>query len=84
MQVPTTLRVEGDESPLSAGLGLAAYRIVQEALTNIRRHAHARTAEVYLRYGEDCLEIEVVDDGVGAVAAEGGNGLIGMRERVQA
>ncbi len=83
MDVPTSLLVEGDERPLSPGLGLAAYRVVQEALTNIRRHAQAHTAEVRLRYGEDRLEIEVRDDGAGAVAAGGGNGLIGMRERVQ-
>jgi signal transduction histidine kinase len=83
MDIPTTLSVEGEERELSAGLALTAYRIVQEALTNIRRHARAATGEVSLRYREDCLEIEVSDDGRGAVAAEGGNGLIGMRERVQ-
>ena len=44
MDVPTTLRIEGDERPLSAGIALSAFRIVQEALTNVRRHAHARTA----------------------------------------
>jgi signal transduction histidine kinase len=83
MDVPTTLRVEGEERPLSAGIALSAFRIVQEALTNVRRHAHARSAQVSLRYGDDCLEIEVVDDGTGARVAAGGNGLIGMRERVQ-
>ena len=83
MEVPTRLRVEGDERPLSAGLALAAYRIVQEALTNVRRHARAGSVEVCLRFGADCLEIEVTDDGAGAVTPGGGNGLIGMRERVQ-
>ena len=81
--MPTTLRVEGNERPLSAGIALSAFRIVQEALTNVRRHAHARSAQVSLRYGDDCLEIEVIDDGTGAAVATGGNGLIGMRERVQ-
>ena len=83
MDVPTTLRVEGEERPLSPAVALSAFRIVQEALTNVRRHAHARSAEVALRYGDDCLEIEVTDDGNGAAVAAGGNGLIGMRERVQ-
>ena len=83
MDVPTTLRIEGDERPLSAGIALSAFRIVQEALTNVRRHAHARSAQVSLRYGDDCLEIAVIDDGAGAAVATGGNGLIGMRERVQ-
>ena len=84
MEVPTSLRVDGDERPLSAGLALAAYRIVQEALTNVRRHAQAPgRSRSCLRFGADCLEIEVTDDGAGAVAPGGGNGLIGMRERVQ-
>jgi signal transduction histidine kinase len=83
MDVPTTLRVEGTERGLSAGVALSVFRIVQEALTNVRRHSGARSAEVCLRYGEDCLEIDVSDDGAGAAVAAGGNGLIGMRERVQ-
>jgi signal transduction histidine kinase len=83
MDVPTTFEVVGDERPLSPGLALAAYRVVQEALTNIRRHARARSATVCLHYGDDCLEIEISDDGLGSEVAEGGNGLIGMRERVQ-
>ncbi len=83
MDVPTTLHVEGVARPLTPGVALAAFRIVQEALTNVRRHARARSAVVTLRYGSDCLEIEVADDGIGADVAGGGNGLIGMRERVQ-
>jgi signal transduction histidine kinase len=81
MEVPTTLRIEGAERPLSAGVALSTFRIVQEALTNVRRHARARSAEVTLRYLDDSLEIEVADDGVGTASAAGGNGLIGMRER---
>ena len=83
MDVPTTLRIEGEEQPLSAGVALSTFRIVQEALTNVRRHAQAGSVAVTLRYLPDSLEIEVADDGVGAAAASGGNGLIGMRERAQ-
>ena len=80
---PTTLRIEGEERPLSAGVALSSFRIVQEALTNVRRHAQAGSVAVTLRYLSDSLEIEVADDGVGAAVASGGNGLIGMRERAQ-
>jgi signal transduction histidine kinase len=78
------LAVEGEPRPLPAGLDLAAYRIVQEALTNVRRHAGASRADVRLRYGSDCLELQVTDDGRGETAAASsgsGHGLIGMRER---
>ncbi len=83
MDIPTTLRIEGQEQQLSAGVALSTFRIVQEALTNVRRHAQAGSVAVTLRYLPDSLEIEVADDGVGAVVASGGNGLIGMRERAQ-
>ena len=83
MDVPTTLRVEGQEQPLSPGVALSTFRIVQEALTNVRRHADAESVEVVLRYHPDRLEIEVADDGIGTAAASGGNGLVGMRERAQ-
>ncbi len=81
MSVPTSLDVEGAERPLEAGVGLSAYRIVQEALTNVRRHAGASSAAVTLRYLPGSLEVEVADDGAGTTDAVGGNGLIGMRER---
>jgi signal transduction histidine kinase len=58
---------------------LAAYRIIQEALTNVTRHAHARTATVRVTYGDPLL-VEVTDDGVGGPAMAG-NGIVGMRER---
>jgi signal transduction histidine kinase len=83
MDVPTRLLVEGPERDVPPGVALAAYRIVQEALTNVRRHARADAVEVVLRFGADCLEVEVSDDGVGSEEAVGGHGLIGMRERVQ-
>jgi signal transduction histidine kinase len=82
--IETELRVEGDQQALPPGLDLSAYRIVQEALTNVRKHAHASHAVVVLRYGSGELELEVVDDGVGGGAAGlGGHGLLGIRERVE-
>jgi signal transduction histidine kinase len=83
--------VEGDEVPLPPGIDLAAYRVVQESLTNVLDHAHTATARVRLRYGVDALDLEVSDDGtpdrvtgghVGHGSA-GGTGLRGMRERVE-
>ena len=68
--------------PLPATVELAAYRIVQEALTNVTRHAHARRAEVTLTYGDE-LRVEVSDDGIGGSALSG-NGISGMRERAEA
>ena len=58
--------VEGTARPLPGGLSLAAYRIVQEALTNVRKHAGPEAAaEVTLRYGQDELLVRVTDDGRG-------------------
>jgi signal transduction histidine kinase len=76
-----TLVVEGEPRPLPPGLDLAAYRIVQEALSNVRRHAEASKVLVQLCYDTDVLRIEVTDDGVGAADLHPGHGLIGMRER---
>jgi signal transduction histidine kinase len=77
---------DGEPRPVSAGMDVSAFRIVQEALTNVLRHAEATRAGVVVRHLPDAIEIEVVDDGRGAppraVAARGpGLGLIGMRER---
>jgi signal transduction histidine kinase len=82
-----TLDVSGDARPVPAGVDLAAFRIVQEALTNVVRHARTSTARVRLEYGDDQLTVQVDDDGVNAsvppvIAA--GRGIAGMRERVQA
>ena len=64
-------------------MDLPAYRIVQEALTNVLKHADASHAEVLVCYRTGELELEVSDDGRGPVAAPGGgHGLVGMRERV--
>jgi signal transduction histidine kinase len=61
---------------------VAAYRIVQESLTNVLRHTMASHATVRVRIGPAALEIDVTDDGGGTPAAEGGYGIVGMRERV--
>lgn len=77
--------VEGTVCALSAGMDLAAYRIVQEGLTNALRHSGARRATVLLRYDDVRLHIAVEDDGRGldpGAAAAGGHGLLGVRERV--
>jgi signal transduction histidine kinase len=76
------LEHDGAPPPMPAPVELAAYRIVQEALTNVTRHAQARTATVRLRY-EDGVSVEVTDDGIGG-RAEAGNGIAGMRERAAA
>jgi signal transduction histidine kinase len=78
--VAVDVRVEGPRRDLPAGLDLSAYRIVQEALTNVLKHARASKASVVIRYGQDALDVEVVDDGTGGASAEG-HGTIGMRER---
>jgi signal transduction histidine kinase len=76
------LRSEGEPAPLPPGIDLSAYRIVQEALTNTLRHAHAARADVRLVYRPDALELEILDDGSVAGSVDGqGHGLIGMRER---
>jgi signal transduction histidine kinase len=79
-------RVQGAPRPLPAGVDLAAYRIVQEALTNVTRHAGAASATVLVGYGEADLTVQVDDDGRGpAAGGDGaGNGIRGMRERVAA
>jgi signal transduction histidine kinase len=82
--LPVELEVDGERRELPVGIELSAYRIVQEALTNALKHAGHARARVYVRYGEDSLELEIVDDGTGAEApvSSGGHGLVGMRERV--
>jgi signal transduction histidine kinase len=81
------LAVEGDRVSLPSGIDLSAYRIVQEALTNVIKHAGAARALVTVRYLDDELELEVADDGTGpSIDAEdgAGHGIVGMRERVEA
>jgi signal transduction histidine kinase len=81
--IAVELRIEGNPVPLPPALDLAAYRVVQEGLTNVRKHARARHVEVALRYGRDRLAVEVTDDGDGSGGGGGsGRGLVGIRERV--
>jgi signal transduction histidine kinase len=84
------LQVHGTRPPLPAGVDLSAYRIVQEALTNVVKHAGPARAQVVVGYRDHEVTVEVTDDGRGAVPPTGegragtGHGLIGMRERVAA
>jgi signal transduction histidine kinase len=86
--LPVTVTVTGAQRPLPPEVDQAAYRIVQEALTNVGRHAGHACASVYLLYAPEILTIQVDDDGqdTGAGTRTGGPGLglIGMRERVTA
>ena len=86
--VATDLVVSGAKHDLAPGIELAAFRIVQEALTNVLKHAGpAASATVTITYDAGAITVEITDDGRGAVSslsdAGGGNGLIGMRERVE-
>ncbi|TPQ23318.1 sensor histidine kinase [Streptomyces sporangiiformans] len=74
---------EGDSRPLSPGVDLTAYRIIQEALTNATKHASDRAAHVKLTYSGSCLLITVTNDGIATAPTVpgGGFGLMGMRER---
>jgi signal transduction histidine kinase len=79
------LVVAGQVRPLPPGLELSVYRIVQEALTNVLKHAQASTARVRVGYGPDAVTIDVADDGTARTAsgAPPGHGLVGMRQRAQ-
>jgi signal transduction histidine kinase len=82
--LPVELTIEGDAVQLPAGIDLSSYRIVQEALTNVVKHAGAARAEITIRYTDRALELDILDDGRGAVVSANGSGhgLIGMSERV--
>jgi signal transduction histidine kinase len=83
--VPVTVTVEGSPRELPPGVDLAAYRIVQEALTNVLRHAVSATAAVRLGYAPSEVTVEVTDTGRGTpTGSDGGSGIAGMRERVGA
>ena len=97
--LPVTVTVTGAQRPLPPEADQAAYRIVQEALTNVSRHAGPACARVHLHYSPDALSVQVDDDGAGTGPGTGprpagpgtgprpagpGLGLIGMRERVTA
>jgi signal transduction histidine kinase len=88
--LPVTVKVTGTERALPPGVDQAAYRIVQEALTNVSRHAGQACASVHLHYMAQTFSVQVDDDGAGTGNRAGlrptgtGLGLIGMRERVTA
>ena len=89
--VPVTLHVTGEPRPIGDAVDASAYRIVQEALTNVLRHAGPASAEVNVTYSDDAVAVEVLDDGRGPSAGadgggggSGGHGLVGMRERAAA
>jgi signal transduction histidine kinase len=79
-----SIDVRGNRRPLPASVDLAAFRIVQESLTNVVRHAQATAATVQLAYGAGELTVQIDDDGRGGAAANGGSGILGMRERAAA
>ena len=86
--VPVEVVVQGERPAVPAGVDLAAYRIAQEALTNVLKHAGRAQARLVVAYEPRALHLEVVDDGQGASAPTGpapghrdGQGLVGMRER---
>ncbi|WP_419997028.1 sensor histidine kinase [Streptomyces boninensis] len=89
--VPVELTVDGDVRPLPPGIELCAYRIVQEALTNVLKHARPATAQVSVTYLPSQLKVSIQDDGTGTESATPvdervtgtGHGLIGMRERAK-
>jgi signal transduction histidine kinase len=81
-----TLRTTGEMRPLPVALELSAYRIVQEAITNVLKHAQASRVEVMVDYQPEAVVLTVSDNGSGPPALVGGStghGLIGMRERVE-
>jgi len=84
--VPVTLTVDGERRELPAGLDLAAYRVVQEALTNVLKHGGGAPTEVDVHYRADAVEIRIADRGGGTLPTRlggSGHGLVGMRERVR-
>ena len=84
----TRLIISGPPATLDPGVELAAYRIIQEALTNARRHAPGAAVDVELHFADDALGLRIRDNGPGPSAAQpvaaGGHGLPGMRERAAA
>jgi YD repeat-containing protein len=85
--VPVELSIQGTVRPLAPGVELCAYRVVQEALTNVLKHTDRAGAQVRLHYRQHELTVSVTDNGDGALPAGlrtgGGHGLIGMRERAK-
>jgi signal transduction histidine kinase len=81
--VPVRITVTGERHDIPGGVDLTGYRIVQEALTNVLKHAGPASVDVGVSYAPGLVVVEVTDDGRGAASATaGGHGLLGMRERV--
>jgi signal transduction histidine kinase len=83
--VRVELAVTGTPTPLTAGVDLTAYRVVQEALTNTLKHAAGSSVRISVDYADDSLRVEVADTGGDSTAADGsgnGRGLVGLRERL--
>ena len=81
------LDIRGERPRLPAGLDLAAYRVIQEAITNVIRHAATDSCRVAVGYSEEALDLEITDRGMGAdpdggASPGGGHGLTGIQERV--
>lgn len=81
--IETGFSLQGEPRPLEAPVELTAYRVVQEGLTNARKHAHPDQIAVTLAYEEKGIRLVVADDGSGASDSDGGFGLLGLRERVE-
>jgi signal transduction histidine kinase len=78
-----TVTIEGHPDGLSPGLDLTIYRIIQESLTNVRKHAPATKAQLTIRRSTTSIEIEITDNGTGSIhTGDPGHGLVGIRERV--
>jgi signal transduction histidine kinase len=84
--LPVTVSVVGAPvgGELPVAVDLAGYRIVQEALTNVLRHAGSTTAQVRIEHRDDAVVVEVTDTGLGGAPSPGGTGIAGMRERADA
>ena len=84
--VRVDLDIHGDRPPLPAGLDLAAYRVIQEAITNVIKHAATDRCRVAVGYADQSLNLEITDSGIGAAPGTPGlgtgHGITGMRERV--
>jgi signal transduction histidine kinase len=83
--LPVMLAIEGEPRPLPPGKDLAAYRVVQEALTNAIKHAGSAPTSITVRWQASWLELEIVDSGGNAMNGTNGSGhgLVGMEERMR-
>jgi signal transduction histidine kinase len=80
--ITVTLDIRGTPAVIPPGLDLAAYRVIQEAATNVIKHSRAGNCRVTVTYETDALTVQITDDGRGTTESSGGHGIKGMRERV--